>query len=269
MPFRRLLAQSALTYARATSVHRGKDWLLRHLSQLLGPTVQRSADGPLLEVFLDSSMDQWLLKESLIRQDHAMLTSLLRLEPGDVFIDVGANIGFYSILASKRVGVQGRVLAFEPSYREYCRLLHNVRLNQSNNVVCYNLGLGDHSGQFSFLEAEGHTGLGHFASDEPTQLGRTRILPVLPLSMLHDHIPKSGRIGIKIDVEGAELNVLRGMPTLLTEDRVSFVVAEITPTFLRRFGDTKEALYKLMTCHGFRSLHDSEEWQYDDVFVRV
>jgi hypothetical protein len=63
--------------------------------------------------------------------------------------------------------------------------------------------------------------------------------------------------------------VLRGMrPLLQQEHRVKFVVAEITPKFLSRFGDSKEALYELMSCCGFRSLRKCEEWQYDDVFVR-
>jgi FkbM family methyltransferase len=213
-------------------------------------------------------MDQWLLQGSSARQDRVLTDAINGLARGDTFIDVGANVGLYSILAARRVGPEGLVLAFEPSRREYRRLLHNVDVNEATNVLCYNLALSDASGIFSFVEAAGHTGLNHLAVAE-NAAGIVRTVPALPFSSLLEHVPAHRPVAIKIDVEGAELRALLGMQSLLAEERIKFVATEVTPKFLARFGDTKEKLYEFLHGFGFRSLHEASDWQYDDVFVRA
>ena len=65
------------------------------------------------------------------------------MRPGDVFVDVGANIGLYTLIAAHIVGASGRVYAFEPGSETYRRLLSNVQLNQMTNVSCHELALSD------------------------------------------------------------------------------------------------------------------------------
>ncbi|MCZ7612749.1 MAG: FkbM family methyltransferase [Ignavibacteriaceae bacterium] len=74
-------------------------------------------------------------------------------------MDVGANIGFYSLNASRIIGNSGRVYSFEPSVREYIRLLNNIRINDVKNIIPYNFALCDKQGEFVLSTAKTHTGL--------------------------------------------------------------------------------------------------------------
>ena len=73
-----------------------------------------------------------------------------KVQEGDVVVDVGAHIGYFSLLASERVGDEGYVYSFEPVPRNYERLMRNLKVNQVENVKAYNLGLSDKSETLSF-----------------------------------------------------------------------------------------------------------------------
>src|SRR5437764_1145672 len=68
------------------------------------------------------------------------------LTEGDVFVDVGAHIGYFTILAAGLVGSTGKVLAFEPEPTNYEQLLRHIKLNDLSNVVVFNWAVGDHPG---------------------------------------------------------------------------------------------------------------------------
>ena len=72
------------------------------------------------------------------------------LKKGDIFIDVGSNIGLFSLIASKIVGDKGKVICFEPSPLTYTRLKENVTINNFNNLDVRNLGLSDSIGELTF-----------------------------------------------------------------------------------------------------------------------
>lgn len=65
------------------------------------------------------------------------------LKPGDIFLDIGAHIGFYSLIASQLVGGKGKVLAIEADYYIYQKLLYNIQLNSLNNIIALNYGVSD------------------------------------------------------------------------------------------------------------------------------
>ena len=73
------------------------------------------------------------------------------LRPGDVFVDVGANIGLFTLIAAERVGPGGKVLAFEPTAKTFGRLVDNVQLNKLSNVECFKLALSDSQGHLQLL----------------------------------------------------------------------------------------------------------------------
>src|SRR6266496_451229 len=75
------------------------------------------------------------------------------LRPGDVFVDVGANIGLFTLIAASRVGPTGKVIAFEPTSETYERLVGNVRLNRLRNVDCVRSALSDHSGELDLVRS--------------------------------------------------------------------------------------------------------------------
>jgi FkbM family methyltransferase len=179
---RRLMARCWLRIRRHTPDLRGKQWCSQALTRLVGPVPLRSADGMWLDTRLSSAMDLSFLHpdgggHDLIRQ------AIAALQPGDRMLKVGANTGFLSLLAARRVGQSCLVIAVEASQREFQRLLANLRLNRASNVLALNLAGGDQPG-ISWLTIEpDHTGLnrmahnGEASSDgEPCQ--------VLPLAAL-------------------------------------------------------------------------------------
>jgi FkbM family methyltransferase len=134
------------------------------------------------------------------------------LKPGMTFIDAGANMGLYSIFAARRVGPRGKVLALEPSVREFEILQKNVRLNSLTNVITVRKAVSDRASEVELsvapLGKSGHNTLGAFAYDTPLD-HRERVRA----ERLDDVVYGEGlaRVDvIKMDIEGAEMGALRG-----------------------------------------------------------
>jgi FkbM family methyltransferase len=140
------------------------------------------------------------------------------LRPGDTFIDVGANIGYYSLLASRLVGVNGRVYSIEGSPSIFQRLSENVRRNHVTNATLIHAIVSDKEGSKPFwLAAEPHggcsTSLESVAAHHPwLRASHMRLEGHVSSSPLINLIPPENLFNarlIKVDVEGAEIEVLR------------------------------------------------------------
>ena len=152
-----------------------------------------------------------------------------RLKPGMTFVDVGANIGLYSMLAAQLVGDSGRVISFEPN-SENCRLiLLSIIKNQFANVSLFPLALSDVTGYTFFSTFLGSNG-GMLPSDESV-LGDPNCT-VVPTMRMDDFIHERVDI-IKIDVEGAEGLVVRGAQKLIEMYR-PLVTSEFSMEMLPR-----------------------------------
>lgn len=135
------------------------------------------------------------------------------LKPGMTFLDVGANMGLFTLFASTKVGNGGRVVSVEPSSREFSKLETNCKINKLTNVSLVKKAASDHQGsavlKIAVDEHAGHNTLGSFPgvttsllSEETVVLDTIdSIISALKLNNVHM---------IKIDVEGAEEKVLRG-----------------------------------------------------------
>ncbi len=138
------------------------------------------------------------------------------LQTGMTVLDIGAHHGLYTLIASRRVGPRGQVIAFEPSPREKKRLARHVRLNICGNVRIEDFALGDKDSEADFFLVESNeTGCNSLrppAVQAPTRAVRVRVVRLD--DFLHaEHIERIDFI--KMDVEGAELAVLRGARRLL------------------------------------------------------
>jgi len=248
---------------------RGKQWIMRVIDRICAPFIVLTKDGLKLSVYASSSMDV-----SYFRNSESFKSPLLdpcslieELYEGETFVDVGANIGYLSLLASRRVGMQGCVYAFEPSHREFCRLIKNISINHACNVVAYCSALGEKSGLVEIQIERDHTGLNHITSPQSKSphaviqpVGQLRLDDVLPYEDM-DSIKL-----VKIDVEGAELRVLKGMTGILRLQIIERLCIEITPEFLGRFGDTKIELFNYLKSFGYEPKYDLDIRQYDEVF---
>lgn len=173
------------------------------------------------------------------------------LKSGDIVVDVGANVGYYSLLSSRLVGSLGRVYAVEPSERTRARLLENLALNEANNVTVLPVAAWDADGEtmlhYDMSDAGGSS---LRALESPTRSER------VSLRCLDDEIPAAEvpRIAvIKIDIEGAELHALRGLRKTLTANRRLAVIVEVNQQMLAGLGSSAVELFAYLTELGFRA----------------
>lgn len=149
--------------------------------------------------------------------------------PGSVVFDVGAHVGYYTLLASVLVGREGRVIAFEPAPRNLSFLRTHLAINRVTNATVIGKAVSDRSGTAAFAEGErgslGYTG--HIAT------GGTLNVETVALDelVMRGTVPRPDTI--KIDVEGAEVTVLSGALATLTECRPTILLATHGPDLHR------------------------------------
>jgi len=261
-----IIARIYLIYDHFFPIARGKAWLGSLLSKILGAVTLRAKTGVFLKIFINSAQDKHLLYLKKTDFDET-LKAVNLLKEGDVFVDIGSNIGLFSILASNFVETSGKVICFEPSYREYRRLLFNIEKNQCFNIVAFNAGISKESQIGEFAVAVGHTGLNKIASGIAVP-HHVLSVPLFSLDTLWSELYGETVIDlVKIDVEGAEFWVLEGMHQLLLRKQILKLVIEITPKFLKKFHSSKSDIYNLLISYGYSPLNKSDDWQYDEVFT--
>lgn len=213
---------------------------VRVFDALEEPVVVRWVDGLSFRIVPGDQLSRALFVSGTYEPN--TLVALRRLlAPGDVLIDVGANAGLISVVASRWVGASGRVYSLEPSAREHQRLLDNVRLNAARNVHADRLAVSDRAGAALLrIAAGGHGGLNTlgraFAYDEVETAGLESVETVT----LDDFVVREGigRVAaIKLDVEGAEAAALAGASAVLRDHRPA-VVLEVFGRALQANGAT-------------------------------
>ncbi|MGA4840550.1 FkbM family methyltransferase [Streptomyces sp. G45] len=175
-----------------------------------------------------------------------------RLLPGDVFVDVGANIGYLSVLASRLVGPSGRVVAVEASPAFHRHVLRHRELNGCANLRAVNAAVSDRRRTLTFVLASTHNmGANSVVPWDGPVASRfeTEALP-LPDLLEPDELTRA-RV-IKVDVEGAEGGVIRGLAPVLDQLRPDVEIAiEVTPDRMARLGDSATELLATLRSHGF------------------
>jgi FkbM family methyltransferase len=145
----------------------------------------------------------------------------LLLSKGDKVIDVGANIGYFTMLAASLVGTEGRVFAFEPGDIAYADLRNNVYVNSFDNIVAYNRAASDYCGERSFYLAKENT-TNSLIRDAHLHKQST----IVEVDRIDRLINEQVNL-IKIDTEGNELEVLKGARNLINKCPDLCVILEI------------------------------------------
>jgi len=178
------------------------------------------------------------------------------LAEGDGFIDIGANIGYYSLLAVSLVGPSGCVTAIEASPTIFGHLKENLRLNGASQVRTENIAVAAHSGRVPIYRASGDnegrtTTIAEEAQSEDGFVLECEVEAAPLVALLSDDEVCKARI-IKIDVEGAEFSVAEGMASLLPRLRKGAeIVLEVSPERLQRQGKSVEDLLKIFYDAGY------------------
>lgn len=166
-----------------------------------------------------------------------MLTSLI--QPGDTFVDVGANIGYYSVLGAFRAWPDGRVWTFEPQLRAYQLHSDNLMMNGFDVIAeRHRLALSDRDGVaemrvFEDYEATAtlHEMPSDYVENTERQTGRASQTIEVPVARLDDIMRDVPRIDVmKIDAEGHEPAIIRGAREILTRSPAIKIVMEFVPT---------------------------------------
>jgi FkbM family methyltransferase len=179
------------------------------------------------------------------RFDVDELTFLERyLRPGDRFIDVGANIGTYTLAAASLVGPTGHVDAFEPFPRAAARLHENLRLNRLGNVAVHELAIAGYDGTAEFLA---DFDVSNAIKSDSDRAGGVVHVETKTL----DDALTSGYAMAKLDVEGIECEALRGARRLLRRADPPVWQIEVLDHQLRKFGCSTRELLDLFATYGF------------------
>lgn len=174
-----------------------------------------------------------------------------RLLEGRTLVDVGANIGYFTLLGSRLVGTTGQVVAVEALPETFVRLQDNLTMNRSENVRALNLAAAAEEGVLTLFGGESHNRgtTTTVPSDDLVEIDQVEAVPLA--DVLTPTEIATVRL-IKIDVEGGEMDVLRGLAPIIEDapDDVELVV-EVSPQELRRAGERPDAPIELLAGYGF------------------
>lgn len=163
------------------------------------------------------------------------------LQKGDVFIDIGANIGLMSLLGAIEVGKSGSVYAFEPVPDTFGLLQTNLFINQIHNVYALNFGLGSTKGEGKIYKYPDNRGMNTFVKRNLSAQESTNV-PIHTLDTFLKELNIDKVKMLKIDVEGWELEVLKGSMNLLSSGNAPIIAIEYNTSF-----PFHQDIYKLIT----------------------
>ena len=174
------------------------------------------------------------------------------IREGDVVLDLGANIGYYTLLAARLAGPKGRVYAFEPEPLNYSLLLKNVELNGYANVVAMQQAVSDKLGTVKFFLDRENTGAHTMYQHEGTK-GYIEVETVTMDDFFRD---KGRRVDvIKMDIEGAEMAALAGMEGIIRDNDGIKIFMEFYFPGIERSGSSPEKFVRrLIDDYGFSVL---------------
>jgi len=181
---------------------------------------------------------------------------LTTVQPGWTVVDGGANVGYYSLLLSHRVGPSGRVLAFEPDPTNFEYLLRNLKANHCENVRAFRVALSDRVGTAAFVK-DRYRAEGHLVAASARASG-TLTVDTQRLDEFLERQRVSSVQLMKLDLEGGEVQALRGMATLRRTSPDVRLILEYNPRALRRAGFGPSDLFETLHSLGFTKARSIE-----------
>ena len=167
------------------------------------------------------------------------------LHPGDTAVDVGSNMGYYTVMIASMVGPTGRVIAFEPVREASRYLLGSAELNDFRHIELFDCCLGAENGTIAFDRASYRVNAAHRDSE------RQLMVPIRAFDDMASELAPERLALVKIDVEGAEFDVIQGMAGTIAEHRPHILI-EIHPEMIREFGHTAQELLGRLEASGYR-----------------
>ena len=180
------------------------------------------------------------------------------IKENDVFIDVGANMGFFSVIASKLVGGRGRVFSIEANPS----ILEILKSNTPNlNTIIINSAIGNRCGTTEFYVTDDTVNSG-IAPSPFVKINQKITIPILTLDKLMDDetFPDQRANFIKIDVQGDEVAVLEGAKSLIDRNDNLCILVEWAPGWMEMAGYDLNQLPDLIKSYGFKDIYVIDEY---------
>lgn len=172
---------------------------------------------------------------------------------GDVILDIGANFGYFSIMAAKLVGNEGKVYAFEPEPDNYQLLIKNIKLNGYTNIIPIQKAVSNRNGKLKLYLDKINWGGSSFSEDNilPQKEGFIEVETTNLDDFFQNEVKDSRVSFIKLDVEGAEGLVLEGADKILQNNDLK-ILMEFWPYGLRNLGTDPYKLLKNLHEYGLK-----------------
>jgi FkbM family methyltransferase len=173
------------------------------------------------------------------------------VKPGMLVIDVGAHVGYYSLLAARGVGTTGKVYSFEPEPDNYGLLQANIQRNVYTNIESLSKAVSDRVGSVTLFLTALDTGRHSYYAHGLPERGKLEVESTTIDAFLDAaRWPKVGLV--KVDVEGAENDVLEGMGQLLRRSQDLKLIIEFSPTLLQNAGTPPPQFLQQLSHRGFQ-----------------
>ncbi|MDQ2713101.1 MAG: FkbM family methyltransferase [Acidobacteriota bacterium] len=244
---------------------------LYHVKHPNGKPVKYQLPGEIkIELYPEGEIAEFLAFPQIFEQ--AELASVYAyLKPGMKVVDVGANIGLYSIFAQKVVGETGSVWAFEPSLETFQRLERNLALNECHQVKALRMGLGNKSNATLQLKSDHGFGDAYRYLAEPDNSSDSPLEGERVLVTTLDEWAQANDIGpidfLKIDIEGGEYKMLLGSQWLLRSSPHLVVLFESDPQWCERAACSQQDSFRILESLGFHLYawnKRSKQWVTDE-----
>jgi FkbM family methyltransferase len=208
------------------------------------------------ERWLYLHLHRWRLMGS---EERTFLRQTVR--PGMRVLDVGSNLGLYSVLVAQLAGASGRTICFEPDALLHAALRRNLAVNDLSRVESHALALSAAPGELEFHRSIINSGDNHLGTADSALFRRRTTIPVVRLD---DYLPGLELDFVKLDVQGWELNVLRGMPDTLARNPQLQIYFEFSDLGRARTGSPWQELIAFLREAGFRIFHPLDHREFDD-----
>jgi FkbM family methyltransferase len=221
---------------------------------------------------MDLDLADWIQRNMYLGSYEQPQTSriLAHLRPGMTFVDVGANVGYYTAMASSIVGA-GRIFAYEPNPYSFQRLTGWIQANQAKNITAVCAALGGEEGAITthFAEGDNHTA-SLVPTLDPSDTRKTTVVDVRTLDQEAERLSIRHIDVMKIDVDGYESEVFKGASKLLQDGRIGAILCEFSAHWLGQVGSSNDELERFFASRGFiqRGLY-GDELLGDRWFVRA
>lgn len=203
-------------------------------------------------LYFDSILCQRMYCGEFERTERQFLIDFLR--PGDVFVDIGANIGLYTLIAALCTRGSGQVYSFEPCMKTYQRLVKNVELNDMHHVRCHQMALSDHSGPIEMnVSLDGYDAWNSIMKPFEGSEFAIETVRAAKWDDLSREYKLMGKVKMmKIDVEGWEGHVLSGGCESFSRNDAPILQIELTDKACQSAGTSCHTLYRQLEEFGYK-----------------